>query len=65
VCISVLPNDIQRVSSCVVQRVIVTMYVPCVQADYGNLWKLFRVGLDVLLLALQTNWQMMLMTGIY
>jgi len=63
VCISVLPNDIQRVSSCVVQRVIVTMYVPCVQADYGNLWKLFRV--DVLLLALQTNWQMMLMTGIY
>ena len=62
-CISVLPNDIQRVSSCVVQRVIVTMYVPCVQADYGNLWKLFRV--DVLLLALQTNWQMMLMTGIY
>jgi len=63
VCISVLPNDIQRVSRCVVQRVIVTMYVPCVQADYGNLWKLFRV--DVLLLALQTNWQMMLMTGIY
>ena len=62
-CISVLPNDIQRVSSCAVQRVIVTMYVACVQADYGNLWKLFRV--DVLLLALQTNWQMMLMIGIY